>query len=118
VKAGPEELPDIRKNILDLEHRMTMAASQLEWDTAVRALATHPAWEHLKDRMRTLLHSEMDKFLKTRMEPYEVGRFQGTLWALRMAVQDEPLPQHEVDELRSTVTLLRDELIEQRRLLE
>jgi hypothetical protein len=118
VKAEADELPDVRREILDDEHQMSMIAAQLEWDTAVRALGSHPAWAHLRERMKTLLHKEMDKFLKTRMEPYEVGRFQGTLWALRMAVQDEPLGVEEVEQLRSTANLLRERLTANYRLLE
>jgi len=118
VKADPEELPEIRKQIMDLEFRLTQDAAKLEWDAAVRALGSHPGWLNLRDRMRTLLHKELDKFVRTRMDLFDAGRFQGTLWALRMAVQDEPLQEQEVEQLRSTANLLRDELTELRRLLE
>lgn len=113
-----QDLPEIRQRVRDLEHELVMIGLELEWDTAVRSLGVHPGWVSLRSRLQTLLHSETEKFLKMRMELYDLGRCQGTLRTLRIAVQDEPLKQERIDTLKREASVLQDELVEQRRLLE
>jgi hypothetical protein len=118
TEGNPDGLDYVRIRVRDIEHHLIRISSKLEWNTALTALGNHPAWRGLRERIRTLLHMEMEKFLKTRMDPYEVGRFQGTLWALRMAVQDEPLSQQEIDSVVAESSVLKNELVDCRRELE
>lgn len=112
------DLDHIRARIADLESDLTNEALTLEFNQAVTQLSTHPGWVSLCTRLETLVHAETNRLQGTRMDAYELGRCQGKLVVLRLATQMKPMSQQDVDLLTARVTVLREQLTEQRKLLE
>lgn len=107
-----------RDRIAQNEQEVIDGIMELEFSAALAELHEHPSWKKLIDRMRTIEMGELRKLAKERMSEYHLGKRQGRLSAFAVLTNPVPLDSSSIDEIRNRITLARNQIEDDRRLVE
>jgi hypothetical protein len=85
---------------------------------AMQDLADSPGGQKLIERIRTVEANETFKLRSKEMTPYHLGKIQGRLSAFALLTNPVPLDSSGIDEIRKRITLARNQIEADRRLVE
>lgn len=104
----------IRQN----EQVLTEAAMELEFSQCLAELHESIPWKKLIERIRTVESNETFKLRSKEMTPYHLGKIQGRLSAFALLTNPVPLDSSGIDDIRKRITLARNQIEADRRLVE
>lgn len=115
-RPDPQE-PWVLLKLAEAEDAQRDLLLTIELSAATRELHTLSGWQKMVERIGLIERGEVEKLRISKMDPYDLGRRQGALRALRLITNAKAMTEQELALAKSEATILDARIAELRNLL-